>query len=221
MNNPLNLDIRRLPGWLPAGDVIASAELDARLRLDDTLAGLQAETRALRDAARAELEQARRDGETLRAALRRQAEAECERLRQAARGEAVAEAVEWLCAEQALERRIADTVSARWRRLTAKALEELLGSIDQNELMLRRVERRVAEWMPKGALTLLVPPEGLERARQHYAALPSVRVRAAAELGPGQARLENELLRIHLDGPAHQAWLLRQLAGDTERIVHA
>ncbi|MBT2869683.1 hypothetical protein JQK19_20850 [Chromobacterium violaceum] len=221
MNNPLNLDIRRLPGRLPAGDVIASAELDDRQRLDDTLAGLRAEAQSLRDAARAELEQARRDGEALRAALRSQGEEECERLRQAARGEAAAEAVEWLCAEQELERRVAEAVSARWRRLTAKALEELLGGIDQNELMLRRVEQRVAEWLPKGALTLLVPVDGLERARQHYVGLPSVRVRAAAELGPGQARLENELLRIHLDGPAHQAWLLRQLAGDTEHIVHA
>lgn len=221
MNNPLNLAVTCLPGPMPAGAIVPAAELarrqDHAAALDALRAAAQADADALRQQAASELEQARRDADALREAARQEAGA----IRVQAREEAIADAVQWLCCEQDMEQLIARELAQRWRSLTARVLDQVLGQGDQNERVLRRVEHKVAELLPRGRLTLAVPPTALAVATQYWAATPQVSVVADPELVPGQARLDNGLVRIHLDTPAHQALLLQQLAGESWRVVHA
>ncbi|PRP69728.1 hypothetical protein BUE93_13615 [Chromobacterium amazonense] len=221
MNNPLNLAVATLPGPLPTGCVIRAAELETRRDLAGALERLHAAARedaeALRLQAQAELEQARREAEALREAAWQDAAA----IRRQARDEAVDEAVQWLCCEQEMEQLIARELAQRWRTLTARVLEELLGQSDQNQLLLRRVERKVAELLPRGRVTLCVAPSALAVAARAWASAPEVKVMADSGLASGQARLDNGLVRIHLDEPAHQARVLQQLAGEPERVAHA
>lgn len=221
MNNPLRIPVAVLPGPLPAATVISAAELAAR---QDILAAMEAERAAARDdadalrrQAQAELEQARLDADALREAARREGE------RQAvlAREEAVADAVRWLCCEQEMEGLIACQLALRWRGITAGVLEALLGNCDQSELLLRRVERQVVRLLPRGSVNLHVAPQALRAAEQAYADVPEVAVLADAALSVGQARLDNGLVRIHLDTPALQARVLEQLRGDAREAAHA
>ncbi|MCD4486060.1 hypothetical protein LQR31_16425 [Chromobacterium vaccinii] len=221
MNNPLQIPVAVLPGPLPTATVISAAELAAR---QDISAAMEAERAAARDdadalrrQAQAELEQARLDADALREAAR----LEGERLAVLAREEAVADAVRWLCCEQEMEGLIARQLALRWRGITAGVLEALLGNCDQSELLLRRVERQVARLLPRGSVNLHVAPQALRAAEQAYADVPEVAVLADAALSVGQARLDNGLVRIHLDTPAHQARVLEQLRGDAREVAHA
>ncbi|ANJ86768.1 hypothetical protein [Pandoraea oxalativorans] len=212
MNNPLGIVVHELPGPLPTGAIVPAAELARRREhaaaRETLLAAAHAEADALRDAGATALEQAREAAEQVLAAAREQADA----LAQQAKAQAVEETVQWLCAEHRLAQRLAAELAHRWRGLTAQVLEEVLGQRDPNERVLRHVERRVAELLPQGRLTLAVAPEALGQATQAWAATPALSVVADAELAPGQARLENARLRLHLDAPAHQAALLAQFA---------
>ncbi|POA99796.1 protein EsaK [Chromobacterium sinusclupearum] len=221
MNNPLNLPVILLPGPMPAGTIVSAAELAARRDQAAALEALHAAARedaeALRRQAQAELEQARREAEALREAARQDAAA----IRHQARDEAVDEAVQWLCCEQEMEQLIARELAQRWRTLTARVLDEVLGQSDQNQLLLRRVERKVAELLPRGRVTLCVSPSALAAATRAWASAPEVKVMADPGLATGQARLDNGLVRVHLDEPAHQARVLQQLAGEPGRVAHA
>lgn len=208
--NPLGIPVLTLPGPLPPATVIAAADLDSR-----------SDAAKLREQAVAELEQARQEADALREAVLREAEREIEQLKRQARDTAVANAVQWLCQEQEMEQLIASQLTMRWRGLTARVLDKLLGKSDQNEFLLRRVEREVEELLPHGRLTLCVEPAALMTATQAYTGTPEITVVADAELVPGQARLDNGLVHIYLDERAYRTRLLQQLAGQTERMVYA
>ncbi|WP_175007351.1 hypothetical protein [Burkholderia lata] len=201
----MNIPVLTLPGLLPSGTVISAAELAGRVDIE-----------RMRAQAAADLAQAREAADSLREAALHAAEEEVERLRQEARDTAVAEAVQWVHDECELEQRIAHQLAIRWRGLTASVLDRLLGTIDQNELLLRRVEQEVAELLPHGRLTLYMQPAALLAATRTYAERPEITLLGDEELGPGQARLDNGLVRISLDERAYRARLLRQLAEGTE-----
>ncbi|MBJ7263174.1 MAG: hypothetical protein JHC61_05295 [Burkholderiaceae bacterium] len=190
--NPLCIPVLILPGPMPPGTVISAAALDER-----------SDIAALRERALHSAEQ------------------EIEQLRHQARDGAVAEAVQWLCREHEMERIIAGQLATRWRGLTASVLKKLLSNSDQNEPMLRRVECEVAQLLPQGRLTLYVEPAALDTATRAYAATPELAIVADAELGPGQARLDNGLVRISLDERAYRDGLLEQLSGEVEGVAHA
>lgn len=220
MNNPLNILVRHLPGPLPAGAIVPAAELSRRqayaAERETLLASACAEADVLRQQARDELAAARQQAAALRAAARGKAS----HLRHEAREQALAGAVQWLCAEQDMEQYIARELTQRWRHITAHVLDEVLGSGDHNARVLQRVERKVAELLPRGRLTLSVAPAALAEATRCWAATPAVSVVADPALTHGQACIDNGLVRIHLDTPAHQASLLAQLAGKSLRVVH-
>ncbi|VVE55867.1 FliH/SctL family protein [Pandoraea sputorum] len=220
MNNPLGIVVHALPGPLPGGAIVPAAELARRQEhasaRETLLAAARADADALRQAGAAELEQARQAAE----AMREQARCDAVALGRQAKEQAIAEAVQWLGAEQEIEQRLARELAQRWRRLTAQVLDEVLGQSDVNERVLRRVEQRVAELLPHGRLTLAVAPSALAQATQAWAATPALGIVVDAALAPGQARLENGRVRIHLDAPAHQAALLEQLAGPSLELVH-
>lgn len=209
-SNPLHIPVLTLPGPLPPGTVILATELVARSDIE-----------RLRELAVAELEQAQQDADALREAALRAAEQEIEQLKQQARDTAITDAVQWVCGEQEIEQLIARQLAMRWRGLTARVLDKLLGKSDQNELLLRRVEREVAELLPHGRLTLYVEPTARMAATRAYVEIPEVTVVADTELASGQARLDNGLVRICLDERAYQTKLLQQLAGEAERVNHA
>lgn len=220
MKNPLNLVAQHLPGPLPAGAIVPAAELSRRqayaAERETLLAAACAEADALRQQAADELEAARQQAAALRAAARGKAS----HLRHQAREQAIAGAVQWLCAEHEIEQWIARELAQRWRHLTAQVLDEVLGPADQNARVLQRVERKVAELLPRGRLSLAVAPAALAEATRQWAATPAVSVVADPALAHGQACVDNGLVRIHLDTPAHQATLLEQLAGQPLRVVH-
>ncbi|VVE85686.1 FliH/SctL family protein [Pandoraea sputorum] len=212
MNNPLGIVVHALPGPLPAGAIVPAAELarrqDHAAVRDTLLAAARAEADALREAGATALAQAQEAAEQVRAAARDEADA----LGRQAKAQAIDEALQWLCAEHVLAQRLAAELAQRWRGLTAQVLDEVLGQRDLNERVLHHVEQRVAELLPQGRLTLAVAPEALAQATQAWAGTPALSLVADAALGPGQARLENARLRLHLDAPAHQAALLAHFA---------
>ena len=220
MTNPLNISLLTLPGPLPEAPLIRAAEVKRRAdhaaALDALHHAAQARADALQHEAEARLQQAQREAEALLATAQQEAQA----LRRQAYDKAINEAVQWLCCEQDMEQLIARELTRRWRTLTAQVLEELLGQYDQNELLLRRVERKVAELLPRGSLTLSVAPSALASATRTWAETPEVCIRADASLLAGEAWLDNGLVRIHLDTPAHQASLLAQLAGTPLGVRH-
>lgn len=209
-SNPLCIPVLILPGPLRSGTVILAAELDDHSNVA-----------VLREQAAAELAQARQDAQALRDVALRSAEREIEQLRCQARESAIAEAVQWLQQEQEMERLIASRLATRWRELTARVLKKLLSDSDQNELVLRRVECEVTQLLLQGRLTLYVEPAAFDTATRAYAATPELAVVADAELGVGQARLDNGLVRISLDECAYQSGLLAQLAGEVEGVAYA
>lgn len=220
MNNPLNIVVQPLPGPLPVGAIVPAAELAQRQAhagaRETLLAAACAEADELRQQAAAELGAARQQAAQMLAAARDRAR----QLHAQAQEQAVAGAVQWLCAEQDLEQRIARELTHRWRHLTAQVLDEVLGAGEPNARVLQRVERKVAELLTRGRLTLAVAPSAMAEATRCWGATPQVSVEADPALAPGQARLDNGLVRIHLDAPAHQAALLEQLAGEPLRVVH-
>ncbi|WCF12628.1 hypothetical protein N4G58_18490 [Edwardsiella piscicida] len=134
-----------------------------------------------------------------------------ERSAQQKQEEAIAAAVQWLCHEQELEQHLADQLAQRWRQLTAQAIEELLGKQDQNALLIRRINQLVIHRFAQGRLTLSVPPSAMTHAQAAWADSPRIAVTADPTLQEGQARLDDGLLRIHLDSQAQQSRLLQLL----------
>lgn len=211
-SNPLQLHCLHLPTAVPARPLIRAAELQAPQDAAAVLAAAQDAAEQLQARARAALTEAEAEAETIRAQARQAAAQERATLARQARDEAVAAAVQWLCDEQTLEQHIAQRMARRWRHVTANALEQLLGKTDQSELLLHRIERQVAQLLPQGSLTLEVAPEHLPEAQRAFGTAATVTADPA--LASGQATLDNGLLRIHLDLPAQQRWLLAQLSGD-------
>ena len=220
MNNPLHISLHTLPGPIPETPIMRATDLRLRqelaMALDELQRAAQANANALQHEAEAQLEHARHEAEALLATAHHEAHT----LRRQAYDKAIAEAVQCLCCEQDMEQLIARELTQRWRALTAQVLEELLGQFDQNELLLRRVERKVAELLPKGSLLLSVAPCALASATRMWADTPEVSVTADATLASGEAWLDNGLVRLHLDTPTHQARLLEQLAGSSLSVRH-
>ncbi|MBC8642799.1 hypothetical protein IAG25_39095 [Caballeronia sp. EK] len=206
----MNIEMLVLPGTLPPEDVIPAANLAARSEIE-----------SLRRRALAELEQAERDSIATREAALRATEEEVELLKRRARDAAISDAVRWMCTENDMERQIASQLTVRWRKLTAQIIEKLLGKSEHNELLLRRVEREVAEQLPHGALTLYVEPAALITAELIFADRPEVVVVSDAELAGGQAKLDNGLFCLHLDQREYQTKLIERLVNTGERVNHA
>lgn len=219
--NPLQLPVRTLPGARPAGPHLPAATLRRHLDGADVVATAHAAATQLRLEAEAVLAQAQREAEAIHTQALHEAAEERTTLGQQARDQAVADSLQWLCEEQQLEQELARQLAQRWRSLTANVLEELLTKNDQTEMLLHRLQRKVAELLPQGRLALQVAPAELDATRRAFAAAAAVAVSADAALAAGQAVLDNGLVRIHLDLPAYQRWLLEQLAGQPRRSVHA
>ena len=221
MSNPLNLNITKLPGVLPRTPVISIFELAERQQCasacSEILDAAKKDAQALRTEAENVLEKAHQEAGVVLS----QARHEAQRLRIQTEQETIASAVQWLCAEQDIERKIASELNHRWRALTAQVLQELLGQSDQKELLLRRVERKVAELLPVGRVTLFVAPQVQDDASQLWSEISGVIVRADPSLSEGQALLDNGLVRIHLNTQEYQHQLLAQLSETPERKQHA
>ncbi|MGQ5524539.1 hypothetical protein ACUHMQ_14940 [Chitinimonas sp. PSY-7] len=219
--NPLQLTLHKIPGPRPLGPIIHANALAPQLAGAEVLAAAHAEADRLKQAAQAVLAQAHAEATRIREIAYSLAAEESAAMVQQACDKAVADTVEWICHEQVLEQRIARQLASRWRSLMAKVLGELLGKADQTELLLRRVEHKVQELLPDGRVSLHVAPSALVSTSTAFTDIPMVTVSPDEMLSPGQARLDNGLVRIHLDLPAQQQFLLEQLAGNTKQVAHA
>ncbi|TDR76590.1 type III secretion protein [Paludibacterium purpuratum] len=218
--NPLQLTFIRLPLSCPQAEPLRAQALRAPLALADELAAAEAELTALRaeaDAMRAEAEQ---QVEAIREAAVAAAYAECEVIRRQAREDAVADAVAWMVSEAELEAEVARQLMQRWRPMLADVLAALLGQAEQNEQYLSQLARWVLERLPQGRFRLSVSVAQHAAVVAAFAHLAEVSVEADADLACGQAVLDNGLVRVRLDWPAHRDRLLRQLAGECEDAKH-
>lgn len=218
--NPLRLDFFTLPGKLPAHVHVTADVLAQRQACADLVAQAHDDAERIQADAAALLDRAKQDAEAIRYHAHQRATQDIESLRHEAQQSAAADAVQWLCAEQDLEQAIARDVSRRWRHLTARALQEIIGTHDQTELLIRRVERKVDALLSRGQITVYVPPTALAAATRRIAQMAHVSVMADEQLAEGQARLENHLLHVHIDLAVLQNELLTQLAGETWKQAH-
>lgn len=215
MNNPLNLSIDTLPGPLTRLEKLSIDSLAERETLRHTLEQILAQGRVEAARLKAEGECCLTQAKEEARCIIDEANIAAIRIAQETRTSAVDEAVQWLCAEQEMERKIAREVGQRWRHLTAQALGELLGQQDQNELLLRRIERRVTEQFPAGRLRLHLSPGAMTAAGEHWRNVASVELIAEPTFGEGCAILDNGLVRIHLDTTEQQARVLAQFVDDS------
>ena len=211
--NPLQLPFVTLPVQLAAQGWIAAETLAEPIAVNQALADARERLLELDGQAQLVMAAAEEAAARLKAEARDAVQREFDELRQQVRDDAIADAVQWLCKEAELESAIAARMTHRWRKLTARVLEELLGKSDQTELFLHHVERKVSSMLAGGRVQLHVAlgVEGVTS--KTFAHLTDVQVLPDESLTRGQAVLDNGLVRIHLDFPAHQSWLLEQLQG--------
>lgn len=220
-NNPLRISVSILAGTLPLAPVIAADDLTRHYDVTDSLAIARQEIEQLAAAANTELQQARTDAEVLRTQALNLAEAEVAKIKSDARETAIVQATEWLFREAEMEQVIARQLESRWRSVIAQVLGELMVEEDQREYLIRFVKRRVDDLFPRGRVTLWVPPSALSVAAHAFGDSQEVSVLSDEELKEGHARLDNGLVRIHLDWPAHQMSVLDQLSRAADGDPHA
>ncbi|PHV11500.1 hypothetical protein [Chitinimonas sp. BJB300] len=219
--NPLQLPLHKVLGPCPTGPIIRAATLAPRITGAEILSAAHTKAERLQHAAEAVLAQAQAEAARIRENAYSLAAEEGAVLAQQACDKAVADTVQWLCDEQALEQVIARQLVARWRPLMATVLGEMLDKVDQTELLLRRIERKVQELLPHGAVSLYVAPLAVASTRTTFMDTPTITVLPDETLAAGQARLDNGLVRIHLDLPAQQQFLLAQLRDNAKQVAHA
>lgn len=211
MINPLNFPVLVLPGSLPATSLLTREELEKRKALkanaEAAFSSIEEEAAAIRADAEALLQQTREEVQLILDNAREEAN----NLKCRAREEAVVEAVQWLCDEQMLERRIAQELQHRWRHLTAQCLKELLEEYDQNGMLLYRLEARIQDMLLDGRISLSLPPSALHQASILWKDCKEIELKTDVALQEGQACIDNGLIRIHLDLPAQQSLLFTQL----------
>ncbi|MFM5540447.1 protein EsaK [Aeromonas veronii] len=214
MINPLNITIEILPGPCPRErmppDLLTEHE-HTRKRLAEIIDQSEVDAAALLAMCEVCLVQAKKEAADILDTAREEARLQV----QAARESAAEEAVQWLCSEQEIERLIAAELCQRWRHITAHALEELLGDQDQNSLLLRRIEHKVAELLPKGSVKLYLSPDAMVEAIKTWGEVPEFTLHANETLSKGQAILDNGLVRIHLDNAIKQSDILRRFRGSS------
>ncbi len=221
MANPLMLHWESVPLPCPAQGVLRASELASVRSLVRAIDMAQQQLTDLQQA----VEQLQHEAEVRQQRWQQQAvarvRAECAALRQEARDAAVAETVHWMQAEMALEQQVARQLLARWRPTLAAGLHALLGQQDQVNWLLQQLDQQMPALLAQGRLLLSVSPEQVDQIRCALAGEPLLRVAADVSLQPGQAVLDNGLVRVTLDVPAQLTWLLQQLAGCDEEGRHA
>lgn len=221
MTNPLMLRWESLPLPCPPQGVLRASELASMRSLARAIDMAQQQLTALQ----MEVERLQHEAEVRQQRWQQQAvariRAECAALRQAARDTAVAETVQWMQAEMTLEQQVARQMMVRWRPILAAGLQELLGKQDQVSWLLQQLEQQIPSLLSRDRLSLSVSPDQADQIRDALADQPQIKVEADVGLQPGQAVLDNGLVRVTLDVPAQLAWLLQELAGGDMGACHA
>ncbi|QLL13463.1 hypothetical protein [Pseudomonas chlororaphis] len=205
------MPITYLPGPAPLETIVSAEALahhynaqrivdSANEKSAQILAELERKMAATRGEIRRIREQARQAGLS-------EAQEELDRLR----ADTIAQSVEWLVAEDELERRIANDLDARLRTLLAQALATWLDERNAVDDVMQRVRQRLERMADDEFATLYVAPSVEHAVRERFSATPRVRVHIDAELSEGQARLESRLTIIRFDLEAHRDLILERL----------
>lgn len=206
------IPITRLPGPPPLEIVISADELahyytaqriiaNANEKSAHILAELEQQMAMTRSDLRRIREQARQTGLS-------EAKAELDSLR----AETIAQAVEWLIAEDELERQIANNLDERIRSLLTQTLASWIDERNVVDDVMRRVKQSLEKMAGEELATLYVASEVEDVVREQLGTLPRVSICTDATLSEGQARLESRLILIRFDLDAHHHLILERLS---------
>ena len=203
--------ITRIPGLVPFGPLILSADIARCIDASATVDRARHEANSLLEQAGEVVAQARRDADDIRTEARREGLADAVSEMEAMRKTLVSETVNWLVTETDLELLVAERVDASVRTLIAQVLQEFAEEQDSTEILLRRVSARLPNLLGDAVLTLKVPTSALKMARSTFERDHRLRVIADASLPDKRAVLESPFLTLQMDIDAHLAILLSSL----------
>lgn len=201
-----------LPGPRPLDAVICADELAHYYTAQQIVA------KANEHAAQvsADLEQriatARDEIQAIREHARQAGMDDAEHALQRLREQTIADTVDWLIAEDQLERQIANGLDQWIRHLLTQATAAWLDERNGIDDLMRRVKQRLESMDDRELASLYVAPCVDAAVREALAAMPRVRIHTDATLSAGQARLESRLALIHLDLDAHRDLILQRLS---------
>ncbi|WP_156876821.1 hypothetical protein [Paludibacterium yongneupense] len=205
--NPFAIPIAGLPASPHPGPRIPAAELERLLAAADVVAAARREAAEVQASARARIAEAENEA----AAIIGRAEEEAAAIAQRAADAAVAQAVNWLVAEQDIERSVARAMADRLRRAAADWLAAAGCADEAGSALAERLARHMPGLLGRGALTLTVAPEQLGAMRAAFAADERVELKSDASLGLTEAWLDTPQLRLCFDLERQWQEVLRAL----------
>lgn len=211
MNNPLNLPWQTIAADVPAESIISAAQLNAMRQQQAATTSLEEKIQQAYAQLDVDIQQRTSQAEEQIAQMKAAAEVDIAQHKAAQCDQAVREAVRWLCDEQQLEQMIARELNQRWCTYTANALESLFQQSDQTALLLQRIEQEVNDVMFNERVTLSTAAAEYPALAEAWRDVDFITVKRDPQLVPGQAILDNGLVRIHLDLPGQQSEILSQL----------
>jgi flagellar biosynthesis/type III secretory pathway protein FliH len=143
--------------------------------------------------------------------MRKRSVAQTTQLFEQTRIQAIQETIQWLVPAQQLESALANHLAKQAAQWAVEALKQLVDTVDQPRLLLRRLHASIRELQPHGRLTLRVHPTQVEALQQSLSKNDLVIVVADQQLEPLQALLESPLVVIKLDLEQHITLLIEQL----------